>query len=221
MSDLGRGILRKTFRGFARAWFDKQAAIAIDGPALQYEATPEVCIADWRELDAGPLLQRGAINLTASVDARGQAWIVIDVGPGRQCWRLGRITAGASDGGTGFIPRVGWWLTEGAPAGLSFTPQLPIQEPQELKTLPAVNVAYADLNASLPAYHFGRYGTGTVEVNRIWNQVADGRFLNLRIDTGAGSGSAVEVIVEFAALRSDEINQIQIVGRETYRGDQV
>lgn len=213
------GILRKTFRAFARAWYDRQPPIATDGPALNYLVQPEVCLADWTSLDAGPLMQRGLVRVVASTDGRGQAWPIVDFGTGRRCWRLLRITAGATDGGVSFTPRVGWWMSNQVAGGATFTPQSVVEEPQALTDLGQVGVYFGDLNDLAPAYHFGDFGTGAAQVERIASQIADGRYLNLRIDTGQGAGAALEITIELEALRADDLNQLQVVGRETYRGD--
>ena len=220
MAEVAIGVLRKSFRAFARAWYDRQAPIATDGPALNYLVQPEVCLADWTHLDAGPVLQRGIVRLVASVDGRGQAFPIVDVSQGPKCWRLKRITAGASDGGVSFAPRVAWWMDNFIPGPIpSFTPQSVIDEPQDLKALGQVGVFFGDLNNLAPAYHFGEFGTGAAEVNRLWTPIADGRYLMVRIDTGQAAGAAVEISIELEALRDDELNQLREVGRNTYRGD--
>ena len=211
------GIMRKSFRAFMRAWFDKPPGDNRDALPLDVQVTPEVCLADWTALDSGPVLQRGAATGTASVDGRGQAWPILEA-PRNQVWRIERIAAVAPDGGIIEAPRIGWAMRQAGPLGATFSAQAPIPEGQGLKPLDDFQIYYGDLNDSQAAYYFGRIGTGTAAVNRIWHTLGDGEFLYLRIDTGQSQGNAIEFAVYFAALRNDEVQQLREVGRETYRG---
>lgn len=215
---MDEGAIRKAFRAFTRAWWiTPPEGKPLDRPVVKYQLNGEVCLADWRELDSGPVIQRAVVYNTTATDARGQCFTSWETAPG-QLWRINRITASAPDGSTGLEIRVGWWIDDtSAPGTYEDTPAEP--EGQGLKGIGQFRVNFGDLNSEMPVYHFGRIGAGEAKVKRLWHPMADGDYLHTRIDTGAGAGNAIRIAIEIAALRTDEIQQLIEVGRNTYRGD--
>lgn len=213
--DTAPGILRKTFRGFVRAWYDKLPAGDTDGLPLRDQIKPIAKLADWSALDPGPLLQRGAIYGTSATDARGQIFNCLQ-SPNSQLWRLREFSIATADGGTSLSPRVAWWISNTSPGGVS--ENAPVQlEGEALKVANAAFVFFGDLNQSLPTYHFA---AGSVApVDRLFHPLGDGQFFYMRIDTGAGAGTAIDWAVSFEMLRTDDQRDLEGVSRQTYRGD--
>lgn len=213
-----QGILRKTFRGVQRAWYDKLPSESTDGPGISDDLRFVGMLSNrWATLDTGPVIQQGAYAGSSLTDERGQIFNALEA-PVGFLLRLTALAVAESDGGTSILPRLGWWISNQQPAGTPGTTAA-YQEGQAQKDVPDAVAYFGDLNASLQTYHFGSPGLARLPIDRLFAERADGRFFFMRIDTGAAQGTNLRWVVEWEALRTDDFREIDAVGRAAYRGD--
>lgn len=132
--------------------------------------------------------------------------------------RLQALSIAESDGGTALNPRLGWWISNQQPQGTQGTTAAYL-EGQNQRQVGDVTAYFGDLNASLQTYHFGAVGETRVPIDRLFEERADGKFFYMRIDSGGGQDVNLRWVVEWEAIRQDDLREIQAVGRAAYRGD--